>query len=68
MCGMNEFQIVAIRAEVQGGVEHTLQVALEEADQAGWDLKTLVPYREGLLAVFVRKAPKPKVGVFVGSI
>jgi hypothetical protein len=50
----HEFKIVAILPEVSIGVEKALQLALDEADQAGFDLKTLTPYREGLLAVFIK--------------
>lgn len=50
----HEYRIVAIRPEVAGGVEQAVQIALDEADQAGYELKTLVPYREGMLAVFIK--------------
>jgi hypothetical protein len=52
---MNEYQVVAIRPDAPGGVEQAIQVGLDEVEKEGWELKTLIPYSEGLLAVFVRE-------------
>jgi len=56
---MTDFRVVAIRPDVAGGVETALQIGLDEAAKEGFDLKTLIPYREGVLAVFARDSRKP---------
>jgi hypothetical protein len=50
---MNEFRVV-IRPDSSGGVVTQLQAALEVNDEHNFELRTLVPFRDGLLAVFVK--------------
>jgi len=48
------FRVILIRPEGSGGVANTLQASLEVNDEQGFELHTLVPYKDGLLAVFVK--------------
>jgi hypothetical protein len=51
---VKEFRVILIRPEASGGVANTLQASLEVNDEQGFELQTLVPYKDGLLAVFVK--------------
>jgi hypothetical protein len=51
---MSEFRVIVIKPEASGGVAATLQASLEVNDEQGFELHTLVEYRQGLLAVFVK--------------
>jgi hypothetical protein len=51
---VKEFRVILIHPEASGGVTNTLQASLEANDEQGFELHTLVPYKDGLLAVFVK--------------
>lgn len=40
----------------------TLQAALEVNDEGNFDLHTLIPFRDGLLAVFVKDLEAEEMG------
>jgi hypothetical protein len=51
---VNEFRVIVIRPDPSGGVTSQLQAALEVNDEQYFELHTLIPFRDGLLAVFVK--------------
>lgn len=53
---MKEFRVIVIRPDVDGAVASKLQASLEVNDEADFELHTLIPFKDGLLAVFVRDA------------
>jgi hypothetical protein len=59
---VKEFRVVVIRPDATGGVTTQLQAALEVNDEGNFELHTLVPFRDGLLAVFVRDLEAEEVG------
>jgi hypothetical protein len=51
---MAEFRVVVIRPEATSGVATKLEASLEVNDDQGYELHTLVPFKDGFLAVFVK--------------
>ena len=51
---MKEFRVIVIRPEASAGVTTKLQTSLEVNDEADFELHTLIPFKDGLLAVFVK--------------
>jgi hypothetical protein len=52
---VREFRVVVIRPDPKsGGITSQLEAALAVNDEQNFDLHTLIPFRDGLLAVFVR--------------
>jgi hypothetical protein len=52
---VREFKVIVIRPDSKSGdVAVQLEAALAANDEQNFDLHTLIPFRDGLLAVFVR--------------
>jgi hypothetical protein len=52
---VREFRVIVIRPDSKsGGVTAQLEAALAVNDEQNFELHTLIPFRDGLLAVFVR--------------
>ena len=52
---MKEFRVIVIRPDSKsGGVTAQLEAALAVNDEQYFELHTLIPFRDGLLAVFVK--------------
>jgi hypothetical protein len=52
---MKQFRVIVIRPDSKnGGVTTQLEAALAVNDEQNFDLHTLIPFGDGLLAVFVR--------------
>jgi len=52
---VREFRVIFIRPDAKSGdVTAQLEAALALNDEQNFDLHTLIPFRDGLLAVFVR--------------
>ena len=59
---MKNFRVVVIRPDASGGIVTTLQAALEVNDEHDFELHTLVPFRDGFLAVFVKDLDEDQGG------
>ena len=51
---MAEFRVVIVRPEPTADLKTKLQTSLEVNDDDGYELHTLVPFKDGMLAIFVR--------------
>lgn len=52
---MKEFRVIVVRPDSKsGGVTSQLEAALAVNDEQDFELHTLIPFRDGLLAVFVK--------------
>jgi hypothetical protein len=52
---VREFRVIVIRPDAKSGdVTAQLEAALAVNDEQNFELHTLIPFRDGLLAVFVR--------------
>jgi len=51
---VKEFRVIVIRPDASAGVTTKLQTSLEVNDEADFELHTLIAFKDGLLAVFVR--------------
>ena len=51
-----------IRPEASAGVTTKLQTSLEVNDEADFELQTLIPFKDGLLAIFVKDLEAKEMG------
>jgi hypothetical protein len=52
---VRQFKVIVIRPDSKSGdITAQLEAALAVNDEQNFDLHTLIPFRDGLLAVFVR--------------
>jgi hypothetical protein len=56
------FRVIVIRPDACAGVTTKLQTSLEVNDEADFELHTLIPYKDGLLAVFVKDLDAEEMG------
>ena len=59
---MKEFRVIVIRPEASAGVTTKLQTSLEVNDEADFELQTLIPFKDGLLAIFVKDLEAKEMG------